>query len=83
MLIATGCLGGKPIVIQVVLGDHLYYVEGTVSCIRAPQIMPFVTLRNHAYRQCPLWLSAHAHNIEYYGLVTVVNIASCTRLAGI
>ena len=29
-----------------------------------------------------LVLSAHAHNIEYYGLVKVVNNASGTRLAG-
>ena len=28
-------------------------------------------------------LSAHARNIEYYGLVNVVNNASGTRLAGI
>ena len=27
-------------------------------------------------------LSAHAHNIEYYGLVKVVNSASGTRLSG-
>ena len=27
-------------------------------------------------------LSAHAHNIEYYGLVKVVNTASGTHLAG-
>ena len=29
-----------------------------------------------------LVLSAHAHNIEYYGLVMVVNNASGRRLAG-
>ena len=29
-----------------------------------------------------LVVSAHAHNIEYYGLVKVVNNASGTRLAG-
>ena len=29
-----------------------------------------------------LVLSAHAHNIEYYGLVKVVNDISGTRLAG-
>ena len=29
-----------------------------------------------------LVLSAHAHNIEYYGMVKVVNNASGTRLAG-
>ena len=48
-----------------------------------------VSLRNHAYGQCPLnalhkglVLSAHAHNIEYYVLVKIVNNASGTRLAG-
>ena len=37
------------------------------------QIVPFASLRSHAYRQCPL--NAHNHN-KYYELVKVVNNAS-------
>ena len=37
---------------------------------------------HYACTAAGLVLSAHAHNIEYYGLVKVVNNASGTRLAG-
>ena len=37
---------------------------------------------HYARTAAGLVLSAHAHNIEYYGLVKVVNNASGTRLAG-
>ena len=57
---------------------------------RASQIVPFllaivttpIDSAHSMHYASGLVLSAHAHNIEYYGLVKVVNNASGIRLVG-
>ena len=57
----------------------------STSAINGAFLLAFVTTpinSAHSMHYAGLVLSAHAHNIEYYGLVKVVNNASGTRLTG-